>query len=70
MSFSVTVQPTGHTFTVASGETVLDAALAADIILPYSCRTGACSTCKGKVISGQFDAGSSPAQILSPEEMK
>lgn len=70
MSFTVTVQPTGHTFTVTPGETVLDAALAADIILPYSCRTGACSTCKGKVVSGQFQAGSAPAQILSPEELK
>ena len=70
MSFTVTVQPTGHTFPVAPGETVLDAALAADIILPYSCRTGACSTCKGKVVSGRFEAGSAPAQILSPEELK
>ena len=38
-------------------------------MLPYSCRNGACSTCKGKVVSGEFDAGQYPAQILSPEEL-
>ncbi|MBC2768380.1 CDP-6-deoxy-delta-3,4-glucoseen reductase [Pusillimonas minor] len=69
MSFKVTVQPSNHTFNVEPGSTVLDGALAADIILPYSCRTGACSTCKGRVVSGTFDAGSSPAQMLSPEEL-
>ncbi|MDQ8033076.1 CDP-6-deoxy-delta-3,4-glucoseen reductase [Bordetella genomosp. 1] len=69
MSFSVTIQPSQHQFKVESGQTVLDAALAAGIVLPYSCRTGACSTCKGKVVSGEVDAGTYPAQILSPEEL-
>lgn len=69
MSFSVTIQPSQHHFQVESGQTVLDAALAAGIVLPYSCRTGACSTCKGKVVSGEYEAGTYPAQILSPEEL-
>src|SRR3546814_20648124 len=69
MSFKVTVQPSQHQFPVETGQTVLDAALAAGIVLPYSCRNGACSTCKGKVVSGQVDAGEYPAQILSPEEL-
>ena len=69
MSFQVTVQPSQHQFSVEAGQTVLDAALAAGIVLPYSCRNGACSTCKGKVVSGQVDAGEYPAQILSPEEL-
>ncbi len=70
MSFKVTVQPSNHEFTVEEGQTVLDAAMAAGIVLPYSCRNGACSTCKGKVIAGSYDAGSSPAQILSPEDLE
>src|SRR3546814_1892805 len=68
MSFKVTVQPSQHQFPVETGQTVLDAALAAGIVLPYSCRNGACSTCKGKVVSGQVDAGEYPAQILSRSE--
>jgi CDP-4-dehydro-6-deoxyglucose reductase len=44
--------------------------LAAGIVLPYSCRSGACSTCKAKVLSGSVDAGASPAQILSADEIE
>jgi CDP-4-dehydro-6-deoxyglucose reductase len=38
--------------------------------LPYSCRSGACSTCKAKVLSGSVEAGASPAQILSADEIE
>jgi ring-1,2-phenylacetyl-CoA epoxidase subunit PaaE len=38
---------------VAKGKSILEAALNADIELPYSCQTGNCSTCKGKLIDGQ-----------------
>ncbi|WP_322974381.1 ferredoxin--NADP reductase [Pedobacter sp. PF22-3] len=37
---------------VVKGKSILEAALNADIELPYSCQTGNCSTCKGKLISG------------------
>jgi len=68
-NFKVTVQSSHHQFQVPEGSTVLDAALDAGIVLPYSCRNGACSTCRGRVVSGTFDAGSAPAQMLSPEEL-
>ena len=69
MSFKVKIEPSQLEFTVAAGQTVLDGAMAADIILPYSCRDGACSTCKGKVVSGQVEAGAAPGKILTPEEL-
>lgn len=69
MSFQVTIQPSQHRFQAEPDQTVLDAALAAGFVLPYSCRTGACSTCKGRVVSGEVDAGQSPAQVLAPEEL-
>jgi len=69
MSFKVTVQSSHHEFTVEPGQTILDAALDAGIVLPYSCRDGACSTCRGRVVSGSYDAGHCPGQILAPEDL-
>ncbi len=69
MSFKVKVLPSNHEFVVEPGNTVLDAALDAGIVLPYSCRSGTCSTCKGKIIEGQWDAGHAPEQILEKEDL-
>jgi len=43
----------GREFAAESGVSLLDAASAAGIALPYSCRTGRCSTCKALVQRGQ-----------------
>jgi len=57
MSFQVTLQPSGHVFSAAADQTLLDAALDAGVNVPYGCRNGACGACKGKVTSGQVDHG-------------
>jgi len=67
--YTVKVVPSEHTFTVKEDQTVLDAALNAGVVLPYSCRSGTCSTCKGRVVSGDFDAGAAPENILDPDEL-
>ncbi|TCD01951.1 ferredoxin--NADP reductase [Pedobacter frigidisoli] len=42
-----------HRLEISKGKSILEAALNADIELPYSCQTGNCSTCKGKLTVGQ-----------------
>lgn len=42
----------GKSFSVQGNESILDAAAAANIRLAYSCKTGRCSTCECRVISG------------------
>ena len=42
-------------FGVAPGETVLEAALRANVDLPYSCRSGTCRTCLSRVVSGHVE---------------
>jgi CDP-4-dehydro-6-deoxyglucose reductase, E3 len=67
-SFSVTVQPSGRQFFVASDETVLAAGLRQNIGLPYGCKDGACGSCKCKKVSGLVTHGTHQSKALSPEE--
>ncbi|MCK9380764.1 MAG: CDP-6-deoxy-delta-3,4-glucoseen reductase [Sulfuritalea sp.] len=64
-SFHVTLQPSGHSFTTDGSDSVLQAALAAGLTLPYGCRNGACGACKGKVLDGLVDHGAAEEQALS-----
>jgi CDP-4-dehydro-6-deoxyglucose reductase, E3 len=66
--FRVTLKPSGNTFNVKSDETILDAALRQGIGLPYGCRNGACGSCKGTLVEGEFDYGSYQERTLRPEE--
>ena len=52
MNFKVKVEPSGHEFTTAAGETLLEAAERQGIPLPYGCRNGLCGSCAGTLISG------------------
>jgi ring-1,2-phenylacetyl-CoA epoxidase subunit PaaE len=45
-----------RTFTLEKGkESILDAGLKAGVELPYSCKSGACSTCRAKLTAGEVD---------------
>ncbi|MCX8086281.1 MAG: CDP-6-deoxy-delta-3,4-glucoseen reductase [Rhodocyclaceae bacterium] len=68
MAHQVTLQPSGHRFTVADGATILDAALDAGLHLPYGCKNGACGACKGKVLSGSVDHGAAMESALPQHE--
>ncbi|CAN7513451.1 CDP-6-deoxy-delta-3,4-glucoseen reductase [Pseudoduganella sp. LjRoot289] len=68
MTFQITVQPSGHQFSCDEDETVLAAAMRAGVGLPYGCKNGACSSCKGKVISGNVTHKAHQSRALTPEE--
>ncbi len=68
MSYRVTIQPSGHQFTVNPNETILEAALRESVSLAYGCRNGACGSCKGTVIAGDLDYGTYKETALKPEE--
>ncbi len=68
MPHQVTLQPSGHQFTVEDDETILEAALREGFSLPYGCRNGACGACKGKVLSGLLDHGAHSPNALKDED--
>jgi CDP-4-dehydro-6-deoxyglucose reductase, E3 len=68
MSFTVTVQPSAKSFSAEPDQTILEAALAAGIVIPYGCKNGACGSCKGKVVSGEIAQGPHQASSLSAAE--
>jgi CDP-4-dehydro-6-deoxyglucose reductase len=65
---TVRLEPSGHTFTVNPGETLLEAALRQNIGLPYGCRNGACGACKGMLRSGDLAYGEHQDRALHPSE--
>lgn len=58
---------TGIGFTSEPGSTLLDAASAAGVQLPYSCKTGRCGTCKCKVLDGETVALSAELGLSATE---
>ena len=68
MSFNVTVQPSGRTYTANADEALLAAAIRNGIGLPYGCKDGACGSCKCKKIEGTVTHGPHQLKALSHEE--
>jgi len=64
MAHRVTLKPTGHSYEVEDGKTVLQAGLDAGYMLPYSCRAGVCRTCRGTIVEGKVDYGAVHATYL------
>ncbi|MEY4099230.1 MAG: CDP-6-deoxy-L-threo-D-glycero-4-hexulose-3-dehydrase reductase, partial [Pseudomonadota bacterium] len=67
-AFQITIEPSGRTFSVAAGETILAAGITQGINLPYGCKDGACGSCKCKKISGTVDHGIHQSKALSEAE--
>jgi CDP-4-dehydro-6-deoxyglucose reductase len=68
MTFRVTLRPSGHSFEVPGGKTVLTAGLSAGWNMPYSCRAGSCTTCRGRILEGRVEYGKVNDFHLSAEQ--
>ncbi len=68
MTFQITVQPSGRTFTTEPAEAILPAAIRQGIGLPYGCKDGACGSCKCKKLEGTVVHGTHQVKALSPDE--
>ena len=68
MPFTVTVQPSGRSFSVERDEPVLHAAIREGIGLPYGCKDGACGSCKCRLLEGRVIHGAHQSKALSADE--
>jgi CDP-4-dehydro-6-deoxyglucose reductase len=64
----IIIKPSDHAFDCAPDETVLQATMRADLMIPYGCRNGACGTCKGRILDGEVDYGPHQASTLTAAE--
>ncbi len=62
MAFDIRIAGTDVRFACDAGQNILDAALAAGIEMPYSCRKGVCGNCAGGVAAGEVDSPPSEAK--------
>lgn len=65
---SVRIEPHGRTIKVAGGEPVLQAALAAGLNLPHSCKSGHCSSCRARLLAGEIHYPSGRPPGITAEE--
>ncbi|MBL8335800.1 MAG: CDP-6-deoxy-delta-3,4-glucoseen reductase [Rhodoferax sp.] len=68
MSFQISIQPSGRSFTADPGEAMLTAGIRQGIGLPYGCKDGACGSCKCRKISGTVVHGPHQSKALSSDE--
>jgi CDP-4-dehydro-6-deoxyglucose reductase, E3 len=65
----VSVAKSGLNFSVAPDEWVLDAALAAGLNLPHSCKGGNCGSCRARLLTGEVRYPAGPPLGLSEAEV-
>ena len=68
MTFTITVEPSGRSFTADPAEAMLVAGIRQGIGLPYGCKDGACGSCKCKLVSGTVVHGPHQSKALSADE--
>jgi CDP-4-dehydro-6-deoxyglucose reductase, E3 len=70
MPYQITIKPSDHSFVCDDDETILAAAIRADLMIPYGCRNGACGTCKSRLLDGSVDYGAHQPTTLTDVEKK
>lgn len=68
MSFNVEVKNSGERFFCDPDKSILQSALDAGIALPFSCRSGMCMTCKGRIVEGEVSYGGAHEKYLTLED--
>ncbi|TFZ04321.1 FAD-binding oxidoreductase [Ramlibacter rhizophilus] len=66
MAHQIRIAGTELSFACEDGQNILDAALKANIEMPYSCRKGVCGNCAGKVSAGEVQCSPQASAEATP----
>ena len=66
----MTLLPGGEVFECAADRSLLDAAHAANLLFPYSCRGGRCGTCRGRLHHGEVKYPGGSPEALDEEQRR
>jgi len=69
MQYTIRIDQRDIEFPCEEGQTVLDGALAAGYEIPYSCRTGICGSCRGRIVRGDVRGGAGEG-VLDEDERR
>src|SRR6201996_3166646 len=65
---TVRIEPHGRTITARADRPILEAALAAGLNLPHSCKSGHCASCRARLRAGRIDYPHGLPLGLTPAE--
>lgn len=68
VSYQVKIRGTDKVVAVGDDETILEAALAADIDYPFGCQSGNCGACKSRLLSGEVEMEDYSEYALTDDE--
>src|ERR1700737_4246743 len=69
MGVRITLAKSNISFSVAPGQSLLDAALGASLNLPHSCKGGNCGSCRARLLQGEIHYPNGPPLGLSDTEV-
>ncbi len=69
-TYSAYIRSMDKTVTVKHRQTLLEAALEAGLDYPFSCGAGSCTTCKTKLIQGEYKDLSDMSLVLTEDDLK
>ena len=67
MKVRVSLSKSNRSFSAAPGQSVLDAALAAGLNLPHSCKGGNCGSCRARLLQGEISYPGAPLGLSVAE---
>jgi CDP-4-dehydro-6-deoxyglucose reductase len=69
-SYQITVQPGGEQFNCGAQQSILLGAHAANVLISYSCRSGQCGSCLGRLLAGKVSYPRGQPAALSREQQE